>query len=153
MADAATFVCMHVWFFMHVKSHTYNTRAHAWHSGGWREESSLHMRVLHVQLSLNHRSPPPPPFPTFSLSLFFLYPCCPSVPTVFLPPLCPPFLLSFISPPSHVHSWPTVRVLLLLSCCILVIPSSQLCLFGMNLRWHWFNLLKCKGSWEPAGPK
>lgn len=88
-----------------------------------------------------------------SLSLFFLYPCCPSVPTVFLPPLCPPFLLSFISPPSHVHSWPTVRVLLLLSCCILVIPSSQLCLFGMNLRWHWFNLLKCKGSWEPAGPK
>lgn len=131
--------------FMRANSHTYSKGHMRGTAGGWREESSLHMRVLHVQLSLNHRRSPS------WLSLFFLYPCCPSVPTVFLPPLCPAILLPFISPSSLAHSWPTVRIL---SCFPAgsqsspVIPSSQLCLSGMNLRWHWYNPLKCKGAWE-----
>lgn len=65
---------------------------------GWREESSLHMRVLHVQLSLNHRSPPPPPFPTFSLAIF-------SLPLLPLCPYCiPASPLSSLSPVFHFSS-------------------------------------------------
>lgn len=113
--------------FVRVKSHTCSKGHMHGTAGGWLEESSLHMHVLRVQLSLNHRSPSSHSL----LSLFSLYPCRPSVPTVFLSPLCPPFLLPFISPSSPVHSWPTVRVL----SCFPAVSQSSPALSCASLAW------------------
>lgn len=89
-------------------------------AGGWREECSLHIRVLRVQLSLKHIAPLPSPLSpsVFPLPLPSLCPYCILAPPS---PLSSP-LLPFISPPSPVHSWPTVRVF---SCSPAVLQSSS----------------------------
>lgn len=127
-----------------VKSHTYMTNTHARHSRrvAWGE-----LHLMHVQLSLNHRSTSSI-LPHFVL-LFFLYHCCPSVPTVLLSPLCPPFsCLVFLLQALYIHDQ-----LCVYSPPFILCPRHQLCLSSMNWRWHWFNPLKCTDPWEPAGPK
>lgn len=99
----AYYTCLYVCVVSCVLSHIRVVQGHM-HStaGGWHEGHSLHMRVLRVQLSLNYKSPSSSILRF--LLLFFLYPCCPSVPTVFLSPLCPPLsCLSFLRLALYIH--------------------------------------------------
>lgn len=142
--------CMSAWMcvIVRIKSHMCSIRAHAWRSRrvAWDlshacAESSAVTEpqkpvLLHLPLSLYFSI-------TLAAPLSLLYSCLPSV--------LPSLVFHFSSQPCTFMT--NCACLLLLSCCIPVIPSSQLCLSGMNLRWHWLNPLKCKESWEPAGPK
>lgn len=128
---AAIHVCMHVWFSCVLITYVQKSHMHGT-AGGWREESSLHMRVLHVQLSLNHRSPSSLSMSCFlSLSLFFLpYP----VPTVFLSVLSSPCLLPFIFPLAlYIHNQLRVS-----SPAFLLYPSHPQ-LSALSL-WHEFKM-------------